>query len=74
MEAVINTKCVLVRKNYRRDYLGDMVYRRNNIKVELKEIGCYEVDWILQAQYRFQLHAPVKMIIKFCRFHRQGIS
>jgi hypothetical protein len=35
----------------------------NNIKLDLKEIGCDDMDWFHLAEYRFQWWALVNTVI-----------
>jgi hypothetical protein len=38
---------------------------KDNLKIDLKEIGFEGVDWIYLAQGRYQWHALVNMVMNF---------
>jgi hypothetical protein len=42
----------------------------DNIRTNLREIGCEDVDWMYLAQVRYQWRALVNTVIKF-RFHKR---
>jgi hypothetical protein len=63
MGAIRNTY-ISVRKFEGKISLGSTKYRRkDNIKMNLKEIWCMEVDWIQLAQDVIQWHALVNTVM-----------
>jgi hypothetical protein len=60
MKNMRNSQKVFIKKPERKIPLGRP--RRNlvdNIKMDLKEVGCEDVDWILLPYDRVQLQAPL---------------
>ena len=37
----------------------------DNIKIDLQEVGCRDMDWIDPAQYRERWRALVNVVVKF---------
>jgi hypothetical protein len=56
------------------DHLGDRCRWKDNIWMDLQEVGCWGMDWIELAQYRDRWRALVNMVMNL-RFHKMwGIS
>jgi hypothetical protein len=47
---------------------------KDNNKIYLKEIGCYDTNWIHLAQERVQLRALVNTVMNLWVQYRRGIS